>query len=184
MEQANRQIDIYLVQFKQEIQDKVKLLEFNEKDKLCDLLEYIWEYPKFSFQKEDGQLFVKKTDKKTLDTKSVSTSVAISPEEQCMAKRSSDGVQCTRKKKKGSQYCGTHAKIEKRNKELPQSANISTVSNKMEVSAEDIRGIIYYIDSHNNVYHTEDILENKENPRIIAKAIRHPDNTFTIPELF
>lgn len=185
MEQANRQIDSYLIQFKQEIQSKIKTLEFQEKDKLCDLLEYIWEYPKFSFQKEDTQLFVKKIDKKTLDTKTTSsTSVAITPEEQCIAKRSSDGVQCTRKKKKGSQYCGTHAKIEKRNQELPQQSNISTVSNKMEVSAEDIRGIIYYIDSHNNVYHTEDILENKENPRIIAKAIRHPDNTFSIPELF
>jgi hypothetical protein len=34
----------------------------------------------------------------------------------------------------------------------------------------DIKGIIYFIDHLKNVYKTEDILEEKENPRIIAKA--------------
>ena len=81
----------------------------------------------------------------------------------------------------------THAKIEKIATEAAASATQTKPQvqiNKMEVSAEDIHGIIYYIDSFNNVYHTEDILEGKDNPRIIAKAIRHTDNTFTIPALF
>jgi len=40
---------------------------------------------------------------------------------------------------------------------------------KMEVFAQEIRGILYYIDAFQNVYNTEDIMMNKENPAIIAK---------------
>jgi hypothetical protein len=39
----------------------------------------------------------------------------------------------------------------------------------MDVFAQDICGIIYYLDNFNNVYKTEDILENKQDPQIIAK---------------
>lgn len=195
MDKANKQIDTYLIKLKQDFKQKITELLNNETEpeKLCELLEYIWEYPKFAFTVEDhGYLFLKKPEKRrmkqtqqTTDPNqptaitSTSNQTPINPEEQCIAKRSSDGVQCTRKKKKGSNYCGTHAKIE--SKTTKESA-IS--SNKMEISAEEIHGIIYYIDNYNNVYDIQDILEGKENPRIIAKAVRHPDNTFTIPSLF
>ena len=53
----------------------------------------------------------------------------------------------------------------------------------MDVSAEEINGIIYYIDEFENVYHTEDILEGKENPRIVGKAKKNMDNSYLIPEL-
>ena len=43
---------------------------------------------------------------------------------------------------------------------------------KKEVTAEEIDGIIYYIDLDGNVYHTEDVLEDKKNPRIIARLPR------------
>jgi hypothetical protein len=39
-----------------------------------------------------------------------------------------------------------------------------------EVFAKDIHGIVYYVDQHNNVYKTEDILNDKKNPEIIAKC--------------
>ena len=45
-----------------------------------------------------------------------------------------------------------------------------------------IKGIVYYIDKFNNVYKTEDILEGRENPRIIAKCVRE-NGKCTIPEL-
>jgi endonuclease III len=44
----------------------------------------------------------------------------------------------------------------------------------MEVVAEDIFGIVYYIDKYNNVYKTEDILKGVENPQVIAKCKRLP----------
>jgi hypothetical protein len=44
-----------------------------------------------------------------------------------------------------------------------------STTNKVEVWAQDIQGIIYYIDKFHNVYDIADILNNKVNPRIIAK---------------
>jgi hypothetical protein len=50
------------------------------------------------------------------------------------------------------------------------------------VFAEEIFGIVYYIDKQNNVYKTEDILEGKENPKIIAKCLKQ-NGILTIPDL-
>jgi len=52
---------------------------------------------------------------------------------------------------------------------------------KVEVWAQDIQGIIYYIDKANNVYQAEDIVINKVNPKIIAKYVKIGDN-YSIPE--
>jgi len=53
---------------------------------------------------------------------------------------------------------------------------------KIDVVATNIMGIVYYIDKFNNVYKTEDILEGKTNPAIIAKAKQVNGKTY-IPEL-
>ena len=53
---------------------------------------------------------------------------------------------------------------------------------KLEVIAEEIKGIVYYIDKFNNVYKTEDILAERENPQIIAKCVK-TERGYTIPEL-
>ena len=52
---------------------------------------------------------------------------------------------------------------------------------KVEVWAQDILGIIYYIDKNNNVYQVEDIVSNKPNPKIIAKYVK-TSTGFSIPE--
>ena len=54
---------------------------------------------------------------------------------------------------------------------------------KLEVSAIDIKGIVYYLDTVGNVYNTEDIISNQTNPRIIAKYLKNGDE-YSIPELF
>jgi hypothetical protein len=51
----------------------------------------------------------------------------------------------------------------------------------MEVFAEEIKGIVYYIDHFNNVYKTEDIMEAKENPKIVAKYVK-TETGYSIPE--
>jgi hypothetical protein len=43
----------------------------------------------------------------------------------------------------------------------------------MDVEAYNIDGIIYYIDDKNNVYKTEDILSNKQDPEMIGKRRQH-----------
>ena len=84
----------------------------------------------------------------------------------CCAKRA-NGDQCTRKRKDGIEYCGTHEK------NRPHGIiSINTNNNSMrsiDVWLQDINGILYYIDSDNNVYKSEDILNNALNPKIIYK---------------
>ena len=57
------------------------------------------------------------------------------------------------------------------------------VLNKLEVFVQDIQGIHYYIDISNNVYKTEDIINNSKNPTIIAQYIKNHKGEYTIPSL-
>jgi hypothetical protein len=56
-------------------------------------------------------------------------------------------------------------------KYIDESNPVSPASVSVEVCATEIKGILYYVDAFQNVYRTEDILESRENPRIIGKAI-------------
>ena len=58
---------------------------------------------------------------------------------------------------------------------------VKTNTQKVEVWAQDIQGIVYYIDKANNVYQAEDIVGNKTNPKIIAKYLKVGE-TYSIPE--
>ena len=100
--------------------------------------------------------------------------------ERCCAKRA-NGQQCTRRKKDEYQYCGTHSKGTPHGI-ITDTEPINTET-KVEVSAIDIKGIVYYLDVNDNVYDTEDIISNQKNPRIIAKYLKIGDQ-YSIPELF
>lgn len=166
---ANKRIDEYIVKYKNEIKDKITELDFIlEKEKISNLLEFVYEYSKFQFEKEE------------LVEKKKGNTYIVAPCNRCIAKRT-DGEQCTRKKKRTSEYCGTHSKMNEINTTSGQPIYLSTNKQKMEISAEDIQGIIYHIDQYNNVYHTEDILEGKENPRIITKVTKDENNNYLIP---
>ena len=84
--------------------------------------------------------------------------------DRCVGKKS-NGEQCTRRKKDGCELCGTHIKGTPHGKISDAVENVK----KITVYAKEIRGIVYYIDDNGNVYNTEDVYENKENPRVIAK---------------
>ena len=195
MESANKVVDAYIIQFKDDIREKMNALELitketseEQRDRVRELLEFIYEYPKLVLTKQDLTSTKSKKPAPASDAASVTNvvpsvapSIAIPDDQICVAKRS-DGVQCTRKKKKNCDYCGTHAKIEQVQAENSRINASMSSTQKMEISAEDIDGIIYYIDKYDNVYHTEDIMDAKENPRIIAKAIKMGDNTYKIPD--
>jgi len=55
--------------------------------------------------------------------------------------------------------------------------------NKKEVSAIEIKGIVYYVDNNGNVYDTEDIIGDKKNARIIAKYEKDGEK-YKIPSIF
>ena len=120
----------------------------------ADLMGLVTEYEKFTVCGDD---LVKR--------KRVKNSVPLF--DRCVAKRA-NGEQCTRRKKEGEGYCGTHIKGR------PHGSVNETVENmvtnkKVEVWVQEIKGIVYYVDAEKNVYDPEDILVNKINPRVIMK---------------
>ena len=88
--------DAYMCTFKDSIRDKAELLGIKN-DQMNALLQYIYDYEKLSFGKEDC-------------TKRKRVKNVVPMFELCCAKRA-NGEQCTRRKKEDSpEYCGTHIK--------------------------------------------------------------------------
>jgi hypothetical protein len=162
----SKKAETYTTSFKDSIRDKVTQLGLSKSEQVNQLLQYIYDYDRLTFEKEDFQ-----------KRKRVKNFVPIF--DRCCAKRASE-EQCTRRKKEEFEYCGTHLKGTPHGIVDTQSEPKNTTQ-KIEVFAQDIHGIIYYIDNSNNVYQVEDILSNKINPKIIAKYVKNGDN-YTIPE--
>ena len=89
----------------------------------------------------------------------------------CNARRA-DGEQCTRRIQcnttdtKSSKFCGTHYKG------IPygeiENQVVQSVISKKCVYVVNINGIGYYVDDKDNIYKTEDVYNNVNNPEIIA----------------
>ena len=162
----NKRIENYVTNFKDEIRKKAETLGLVNDLNLSQLVQYVYDYERLSLAKED---FMKR--------KRVKNAVHLS--DRCCARRANN-EQCTRRKKDGCEYCGTHLKgtphgiCDSGDNDKPQGQ-------KIEVWVQDIQGIVYYIDKNNNVYQAEDIIVNKVNPKIIAKYVKHGD-VYSIPE--
>lgn len=163
----NKKVEGYITTFKDSIREKASQMGLTKNEQINQLLQYIYDYDRLSFVKEDFQ-----------KRKRVKNFVPIY--DRCCAKRAT-GEQCTRRRKDDSEYCGTHMKgtphgiIDNQNE-------TKTSTQKIEVWAQDIQGIVYYIDKSNNVYDTADIIKNQLNPKIIAKYIKTGE-IYSIPEL-
>ena len=163
----NKKVETYIASFKDSIREKSTQMGLNNDVKSTQLLQFIYDYDRLSFSKEDFQ-----------KRKRVKNFVPIY--DRCCAKRASN-EQCTRRRKEGIEYCGTHMKGTPHGTlDLQDESKVST--QKVEVWAQDIQGIVYYIDKSNNVYDTADIIKNQINPKIIAKYIKTGEN-YSIPEL-
>jgi hypothetical protein len=163
----NKKIEGYITALKDNIKLKADQLGLSTDLNMGQLVQYVYDYDRLVLGKDD---FVKR--------KRVKNVVHLS--DRCCAKRA-NGEQCTRRKKdENSEYCGTHIKgtphgiCDNEETEKP-------VGQKVEVWAQDIHGIIYYIDKLYNVYQAEDIIVNKLNPKVIAKYIKIGEN-YSIPE--
>ncbi len=166
----NDQLKNYLSKFKDDIRNKIVELGLGETEKINELLEFVYEYNRISFEKED---FMKR--------KRVKNSVPI--ENRCNAKRA-NGEQCTRKRKDSCEFCGTHHKGTPHGIATPNETAAGSNSQEavtLEVFAEEIGGIVYYIDKFKNVYKTDDVLQAKLNPTVIAKWEKTGEK-YTIPE--
>jgi len=166
----NDQLKNYLSKFKDDIRDKIVELNLGGTERINELLEFVYEYNRLTFEKED---FMKR--------RRVKNSVPI--ENRCNAKRA-NGEQCTRKRKDDCEFCGTHYKGTPHGVATQNDLQDGAASNEaisLDVFAEEIGGIVYYIDKLKNVYKTDDVLQSKLNPVVIAKWEKQGDR-YTIPE--
>lgn len=162
----NKKLENYITLFKDSIFEKANNLNLTKNESTNQLLQFIYDYERLAFSKEDFQ-----------KRKRVKNFVPIF--DRCSAKRASN-EQCTRRKKEGCEYCGTHMKGTPHGMVDSLDENKSNTQ-KIEVYAQDIQGIIYYIDKNNNVFQAEDIINNKINPKIIAKYVKNGE-LYSIPE--
>jgi len=162
----NKKVESYITTFKDNIREKTTQLNLNKNEQVNQLIQYIYDYDRLAFVKEDFQ-----------KRKRVKNFVPIF--DRCCAKRATN-EQCTRRRKDGSEYCGTHMKGTPHGIMDAQDDGKNNTQ-KIQVWDEDIKGIKYYIDKNNNVYQTEDIFSNKINPKIIAKYVKIGDQ-YSIPE--
>ena len=119
-----------------------------------DLLQFIYDYPNLELAKEDFQ-----------KRKRVKNSVPW--HERCSALKA-EGIQCTRRRKDTTEFCGTHLKGTPHgivNNDKPVKSEFTKIS----VIPQEIDGIIYNIDDHGNIYDPQDIHQNLKNPKVIAK---------------
>jgi hypothetical protein len=98
--------------------------------------------------------------------------------DRCCAKKA-NGERCTRRRK-DTEFCGTHLK-ERPHGMCTNDGEKKLTGQQIEVWAQDIKGIVYYIDKTGNVYQAEDVIQGKTNPKIIAKYVKTND-VYSIPE--
>jgi hypothetical protein len=183
----NKKIEDYLITLKNEIakrlQSMVEGLDTSRSNgnsyaldetklKCNSLAGFVYNYEKLRLVKDD---FMKRKRVKSV----------VPMYERCSAKRA-NGEQCTRRKKDDEAYCGTHIKgtphsiIDEVVCETPTTKNV-----KVDIWAQDIKGIIYYIDKTGNVYDTEDIMKIDKYPkRVIAKYHQDEAGKYSIPSMF
>jgi hypothetical protein len=162
----NRQIETYLTKFKNAVKDQIVHMNLPDKDEANKLVSFVYNYDRLVLSKEDV-------------SKRKRVKNAIPNTNRCHAKRAT-GEQCTRKQKDGSVFCGTHVKGTPHGVIETEQQDHDKI--RVEVFAQEIHGIVYYLDKIGNVFCTEDILNNKLNPKIIAKY-ELKNNIYSIPSL-
>lgn len=163
----NKKISEYLSTFKDNIREKSTQLGLVNNEQYASLFQYIYDYERLTLTKED---FSKRKRVKNM----------VNFCERCCAKRATS-EQCTRRKKDGSDYCGTHIKGTPHGIMVSNNDEVKQNIQKIEVWAQDIQGIMYYVDKSGNVYKAEEIILNKVNPKVIAKYVKNGDH-YSIPE--
>ena len=153
----------YFTDFKDTIAKRIQELEIDEIQKNA-FIQSIYEYKRFEITKIDLQ-----------KRKRIKNSVPL--HERCNALRAS-GEQCTRRKKEGECFCGTHIKGVPHG--VIDMTKEQTNITKVKVWQQDINGIIYFLDKNFNVYDPQDVHQNIMNPKIIAKYKINPDDEYVI----
>lgn len=167
----NKKVNDHMSQYKTFIKEKLLSVnsDYNNKEEIVNLIQIFYDYPSLILSKDDFQ-----------KRKRIKNVVPL--HERCCALKAAN-EQCTRRKKDGSNYCGTHIKgiphgiVNKNMEEMTDQKKERT----LVVTAHDFSGIIYYIDDDYNVYDTIDIHNNITNPKVIAKYTNE-NGLYKIPD--
>jgi hypothetical protein len=168
-----KKVEAHALAFKEDIRrwlatNGVRMMGSAGVDLTSDFLQFVYDHSNVSLEKED---FTKRKRLKNL----------VPAYERCTAKRA-NGEQCTRRKREGDNFCGTHVKGAPHG--VIQSDEPAAPAMKVvEVTLQDIRGIQYYIDEAHNVYHPGDIISSAPAPRKIATWQLNEKGEYVIPEL-
>lgn len=166
----NKKIEVYVSSLKDDLRNKIIDLNIADRDKVNELVEYLYGYERLAVTKDD---FVKRKRLKN----------AIPLMNRCNARRA-NGEQCTRRRRADSNWCGTHFKSTPHGSmDDTECVPCSVQNQKLNVMAEEIHGIVFFLDKFGNVYSTEDVMKGDTNPRIIAKYAKTGEGKYSIPEL-
>ena len=89
-----------------------------------------------------------------------------------------NGCQCTRQRKDNHIYCGTHEKGTPHG--VIDEGSTGQLYTKHDVFVQEVNGIVQYLDKQGNVYNTEHIQQDKENPEIIGRYLVDSDGTYQL----
>ena len=144
---VTNKISDHFLTFKNDVKNKIMSMDIpcEERDAIIG---FIYDYQLIELTQDD---FVKR--------KRVKNVVPLF--DRCVAKRANN-EQCSRRKKDGCEYCGTHIKGTPNGIFMTTPANDNTmceaaIEHRVEVWAQEIMGITYYIDGQYNVYQAEDV---------------------------
>lgn len=151
MEKINRKLQSQFLNIKQNLISKI-----NHTNDKTELIQYI-----------SNLTFILLTAEDFKKRKRVKNSI---PEEDRCAALKADFTQCTRHKREGDIYCGTHIKGRPHGE---KKINISSITQRLTITATEIDGIVYYTDEQNNIYDPINVLNNTSQINIIGKIIKN-----------
>lgn len=146
----NKIIEEYVCKLKNDLREKFNDMSLD--NKISDnLIKYIYNYERLVIDKED---FCKRKRAKN----------TVPSCERCSGRRA-NGEQCTRRRKKDNEFCGTHLKGIPNGKVDSSNSNESEYVYK-ELSIIDNKGIVYYVGSNGDRYEPVDVLSGSEVPGV------------------
>ena len=144
---VNKKITFYVNDMKEGVVNQINMIKdstMGVETQYETLISYIMNYKVLNLQKED---FNKRKRNKNV----------VNECEKCKAKRS-NGEQCSRRRRDGFEFCGTHCKGTPYGIIGVDDLSSSAIKIKYELIGEDIDGIITYRDKNNREYQIEHII--------------------------
>lgn len=143
----------YMERWKTDLQRKAVALNFSEKEKVKELLEFVFHYPKYNVSSSGGGAAL---------TSSSTSGTAGSKRKHnpTMLNNGGSGGGATTTQ-------GLH-----RDEKVVAPIEV----HGLYLYPTDIQGIFYYLDSHDNVYLPDDVERRSTKPRILGKLVRADRN--------